>query len=194
MRGDVEHVVHLVRVTQVGDEADRLGVGDGVGEGLGKALVARELDDAHLAVLVGREVRLVVGQRLLHRLDHAVHVVGMGRVEVHLDRNALVHALLHLPARRQIGVEVEHGPVHRIAEAAAAVHGGLVLQVARGQRDLVRCGADGGTEVQPVGVVGDVGVGTCCFILQLRHAGRLTQPALAPLVAVIQLAARVVTE
>ncbi|MNM63698.1 hypothetical protein D3C81_750730 [compost metagenome] len=192
--GHVEHIVHLVRVAQVGDEADRLRIGNGVGEGLGEALVARELDDAYLAMLVRSEVGFVVGQRLLYRVDHAVHVVAMGGIEIHLDRDVLVLRPANLPACRQVGVEVQHRPVHRIAEAAPPVHRGLVLQVARRQRHLVRCRADGAAEVEPVGIVGDVGVRACGFVFQLGHAPWLAEVTLATLVAVADLNAFVVAE
>ena len=62
VRGHVEHVVDVLLVTQVGDEADRLRVGNRVGEGLGKRAVAGELDDPDLLVLVRREVGFVISQ------------------------------------------------------------------------------------------------------------------------------------
>jgi len=194
VRGDVEHVVHVILVAQVGDEADRFGIRNGVGETLRERAVARELDDAHLLVLVRAEVGLVVGQRFLHAFDHPVHVVRMFGVVVDLDRDAVVGRFLHFPACRQVGVEVQHRPVHGVAEAAPAIYRGLLQKVARRQRHLVWCRADRGAEVEPVGIVGYVRVGTRGFVFQLGHAPRLTQVALAPLVAVADLGAFVVAE
>src|SRR4028119_874346 len=55
VRGDEVRVVDVVRA-HVGDEADGLGVGNGVVERLRELGVARELQDAHLPVLVGAEL------------------------------------------------------------------------------------------------------------------------------------------
>ena len=97
----------------------------------------------------------------------------MGGVVVHLDRDALVGTFLHLPARRQIGVEVQHRPVHGVAEAATSIHRGFFLQVAGGQRHLVRCSADGGAEIKLVGVAGEVVVGAGGLIFLPRESGRV---------------------
>ena len=51
--------------------------------------VARELQDPHLAMLVRREVRGEVIKRLLYRIDHAVHVELVIRVEIDLDRDVV---------------------------------------------------------------------------------------------------------
>ena len=103
--GDVEDVVDrlVVVLVEPGDEAERLRVGDGVGQRLREAPAARELHDAHLAVLVGSELAGQVVERLPHRVDHAVDVVavrtacaesgraraGAGRSEKRIDH--LVH-------------------------------------------------------------------------------------------------------
>jgi len=98
VRGDVEHEVDVLGIAQVGDEANRLRVRNGVGEALRKARVARELDDAHLVVLVRREVRSEIVERLLRSFDHPLDVVRMLGVVVDLDRHAVPVAALDLPA------------------------------------------------------------------------------------------------
>ena len=62
VRSDVEDVIDFVTITDVSDEADGLRVRNRVGEGLSETGVARELDNAHLAMLIRAEVRLVIGQ------------------------------------------------------------------------------------------------------------------------------------
>ncbi len=84
----------------------------------------------------------------------------MGGVVVDLDRDPVPRVTLHLPARRKPGGERQHGAVHRVGEAATAVLLRLGLEVTRRQRDLVGRRADLGAEVDPVGVVADVGVNT----------------------------------
>ena len=115
-------------------------------------------------------------------------------VVVHLDRDVLVHAFLELPACGKVGVEIQHGPIHLVAEAAASLAGEFLFQVARRQGDLVRRGADGGLEVDPVGIVGQVGVGARGLVFQLGHAHGLAKVALATLVAVLDLSVLAVAE
>src|SRR5688572_15722614 len=64
VRRHEERVVDVV-APHVGDEADRLAVGDGVVEALREGGVARELEDAELAVLVRPELAGAVLQRRL---------------------------------------------------------------------------------------------------------------------------------
>ena len=101
------------------------------GQRLREARVARELDDAHLAVLVGAERVGEVVERLLHRVDHARDVVGVPGVVVDLDRDVVPAVARHLPVAREVGEEAEDRPVHLVVEVAAAALGPLALEVAR---------------------------------------------------------------
>ena len=191
MRRDIEHIVHVLGLAQVGNEANRLRVGNGVGKRLGKRGIARKLQNPHLLVLVGREIGTVVVERFARGCDHAVHVVAVLGIEVDLDRQPVPVTLAHLPARRQVGEEGQHRAVHLVVEIAPAVFFPCLLQIARRQRDLVGAGRNGSLKVDPVGLAIELVVGARSFIFELGHALRLTQAALAPLVAVHQLVAGV---
>ena len=69
--------------------------GIGVGERLRERLVARELDDPELLVLVGPEVRREVVEPGLGGRDHPVEVVLVARLVVDLDRDVVPAVLLH---------------------------------------------------------------------------------------------------
>ena len=82
----VERVVDVVIVVvHIGDEADRFGVRDRVGERLRERRVARELENAQLPVLVRPPMLGVVVQRLLHRTYHAMDIVLVAWVVVDRD-------------------------------------------------------------------------------------------------------------
>ena len=182
-----------VGIAQIGDEADRFRIRNGVGEALREARVARELEDAHLAVLVRRELRGEVVERLPRRVDHAIDVVRMLGVVVDLDRQAVPIAALHLPARRQVAEERQHRAVHLVVEVTASVLGPLALQIARRERDLVRAGADCGLEVDPVGIREAHGAARR-RVFELGCTRHVAEPALAALVAIDDLRSLAVPE
>ena len=98
VRGDIERVVEgiFVVLVKTGDEADRLRERHGVGERLCELLIARELENAHLAVLVRAERGLEIVEGLLDRVDHPVDVVVVSGVMVDLNRNVTVTVALDL--------------------------------------------------------------------------------------------------
>ena len=193
VRGDVEHEVDVLGIAQVGDEADRLRVRNGVGEALRKARVTRELEDAHLVVLVRREVRREIVERLLRSFDHAIDVVRMLGVVVDLDRHAVPVAALDLPVGRQVAEERQHRAVHLVMEITPAALGPFALQVARRERDLIGARADRRLEVDPVGI-GEAHAAARRFVLQFRLARHVVEPALAALSAIDDLVVLVVTQ
>ncbi|MFN9908820.1 MAG: hypothetical protein ACK56F_22290, partial [bacterium] len=117
MRHHVEHHVDVLLGREVGDEADALAVRHGPREGLREgALEAAELDDARLLVAVRAEMGGIVIDRLLHRHQHLVYVVGMPCVVIHFQVDSFVHPLLHRITGRHEGVEIHGGMIQFVLE------------------------------------------------------------------------------
>ena len=113
VRRDVVRIVDVLGIVgpDPGDEADRLRVRNRVRERLGEGLVARELDDPELPVLVRPERGAEVGERVLDREVHRVEVELVPGLVVDLDRHRARRTrpgvLLHRVARRLEGEEVQ---------------------------------------------------------------------------------------
>ena len=153
--GDEVGVVDvLLGILDAADEAEGLGEGDGVGKGLSELAVTGVLDDAVLRELEGAVVCLVVVQAFLGGVDHLVDIVGVLRVVVDLDVDALVENGLDGVAAGDPRHEVEDvGGAHGVLEEVPAVCGPAALEVAGGEGDLVAGGADDGVVGDPVGLL-----------------------------------------
>ena len=99
MGGDEVSEVDIGRLFDALDEADRLGVWDGVGEGLGERAVARKLEDAVLGELVGAVDALIVVEAGAGAGQHVVDVVGMRGVVVDLEGDVAVRPVVDLLLR-----------------------------------------------------------------------------------------------
>ena len=76
---EIDPVWIVLNSVEVLDEADTLGIGNRVGEGLRKRRIGRELKNARLAELIRREVFRVHVERRFHRRDH--YAAGMRRLQ-----------------------------------------------------------------------------------------------------------------
>ena len=186
--GDVEGVVDRVGVLQARDEADALGERDRVRKGRREPRVPGKLDDAHLPVLVRREVLRHVAEGLLHRVHHSLHVVLVVRVVEDLDVHALPGVPAHRVARGEKRKELRNRRIHLVVEVPAPALGPLPLQIAGRDRDLVGVGADRRLELQPVGVAREVVRLAGAHVVELRHPNEWRQPLPPPLRRIAELA------
>ena len=194
VRRHVEHVVDVIGIAQVRNKADGLGEWHGIGETLGKLLVVRKLQHPHLAELKRRIHLAEMCQRLLHRLEHAIDVVGVLRVVVDLQCRAIPAIAPDRVARRLERKVIEDRLVHLVVEVVPPVLSPLLVEIAGRQCDLIGAGRDGRLKRHPVGVATHQTVAIGSRVVDLRHPRHGSKAVLAPVVAVLELTALVVAE
>ncbi len=169
------HIQVFVRVADFLNKADALREGNGIGERLGEAGVAREFHDTHLPILVRAEIPGIITERLLHRRHHLVEVVFMAFVVIYFQLHGLTVGILpqvalHFVAGRDDGVKINHRHVHFVIEVSPSVLSPFLLEVAGRDGDLIRFGADNHLETDVVGIVAEETLVQAARVVLRHHA------------------------
>ena len=183
VRRGVPHIVDRAGTGQVGDEAAVLRVGNHRRKRLRRDQrkgVSRKLGDPQLAKRVGPELRRVVGQRLLHGIDHAAPRFDCAwddgrrrarrRSSVARDRVAARH---HRP-------EIQDRGVDAVAKELATAVAPFALEISRCERNLIGAGRDGNGKVDEIGVGVDEVAPALRLVVPRGHAGQRLEPMGAP--------------
>ncbi len=138
----------------------------------------------------------VVGERLLHRVQHLGNVPGMLFQVVDLDLDSVPIAARHLISRRNEGIEIQRVVVELVLVVVTSILRPFPLQRSRSDRDLVGRRADHGFHVHPIRVVAEIGVHAVggAVLLERRHQIFFFQPELLALVPVGHLIGRLVAD
>ncbi len=174
VRRDEGDEIDLVAVgadgTIVLDEAERFGPRHGVGEGLREAGIVGKFQIAQLAELIGPECPGVDPERRLHRADHAVDLIGMMRVVIDCQVDAVPCVVLLGIRRRLQGEEIQDQRAGLEPRGTPAVPGHVEHLVARGDRRLVGDGGDGDVGAHPVRIMAQETIGARAVVLELGGA------------------------
>ena len=117
MRDDVEDVIDLVWIPQVGHKTNGFGIGHRSRKGLGEASDTRKFNDASLLVMVRAEIGAGVLKRLAHALHHPGDVPLVLRMRVDLQLNAVPLVTINLVARGKKQIEVQRCLVQPVLES-----------------------------------------------------------------------------
>ena len=152
MRGDIGNVIDLFGIVIGGQEADGFGKWDRAGKGLREILVTRELNDAGIIELIRPEILAEIREAGLHRSQHGVHVVGVGRVVIDGEPHAIgIGGFFGIGRRLHREERQDRLRRDEVRNAAAAFHPIFHL-AARRDRRLPGTGGQRDVAVHPIGI------------------------------------------
>ena len=108
-----------------------------LGKDCAKARVRRELEYAHLPVLVGAEGLPKIGYRIFQALDYALNIPFVSRMVIDGKLDAIPVLDSRCVTRRQHRVKILHWCIHLVHETPAIALRRLSHKVTGCNRDLV---------------------------------------------------------